>query len=379
MPTRRELEMLQAARGNGITTRGETANFMAQISVESRNLTALEESFNYTRGIDQIPVRWARREGDVALERARLDAVRGRPESLAELMYGARMGNDGPGDGYRYRGRGYIQLTGRDNYRAMGERLGLDLETHPELAAEPENAARIAVRFWQDNVPEAEREDVLAATRRINGGTNGLQHRRTAYDRWHDVLTPEFFADLDAGRLQPSDEQPRVTARVAPTPPDDDPVLSDPSGNTVDPRAADHPDNAMYESIRAGVRAIIEAKGAPYDECSERITRNLLARCKGAGNGEGSDAPSLPGMTLRHVDHVLMGDSGNLFAIEGRLFDPAHRRASVSIAEAALVPIEESDRSLAAANELRGPLQDGGPQVVPTPRAGHPGSPGVAG
>src|SRR5690606_15426956 len=115
MPTPRELEMLQAARDAGISSREEMANFMAQISAESRNLTALEESFAYTRGIDQIPVRWARREGDIALENARLEAVRGRPEALPGLMYGARMGKDEAGDGYRYRGRGDIQLTGRDN------------------------------------------------------------------------------------------------------------------------------------------------------------------------------------------------------------------------------------------------------------------------
>jgi putative chitinase len=66
--------MLGAARAAGITSRAEIANFMAQISAESRNLTALEESFHYTRGIDQIPVRWARREGDAALENARLEA-----------------------------------------------------------------------------------------------------------------------------------------------------------------------------------------------------------------------------------------------------------------------------------------------------------------
>ncbi|MEN1960538.1 XVIPCD domain-containing protein [Luteimonas sp. MJ246] len=347
---------------------------MAQISAESRNLTALEESFAYTRGIDQIPVRWARREGDIALEDARVEAVRGRPEALAELIYGARMGNDEAGDGYRYRGRGYIQLTGRDNYRAMGEELGLGLEANPGLAAEPENAARIAVAFWQANVPVADREDVLAATRRINGGTNGFEHRRSQYDRWHAVLTPEFIADLDAGRLQPDDEQPQRVDQAAP----------ERGGNareSLDPTNPSHPDHAMYERIRSGVRAIDEANGKPYDETSERISRSLLVRCKGADACPDADASVTPGMALRRVDHVLMGTTGNVFAIEGRLDDPAHRRASVSAAEAALVTVQESDRQLAAVNTLGEREHDVVRQQAAALRPGHPsaGLPCMAG
>ena len=346
--------MLRAAREAGIASREETANFMAQISAESRNLTALEESFNYTRGIHQIPVRWARRQGEAALEDARVEALRGRPEALADLMYGERMGNDQPGDGYRYRGRGYMQLTGRDNYRVMGEALDLDLENNPDLAALPEHASRIAVRFWQDNVPETEREDVFAATRRINGGLNGLDHRRTQYDRWHAMLTPEFLADLDAGRLLASDanpepgaEEPRATVDQAPA-------------RALDPGNPSHPDHAMYERIRSGVQAIVEGSGKPYDEASERVSRSLLARCKGAGAcPEAADAP---GMALQRVDHVVMGSTGKLFAIQGRLDDPAHRRVSVSVAEAALVSVEEADQRLASMNMPGGRAQAVGRQ-----------------
>lgn len=375
MPTQRELGMLGAARAAGITSRAEIANFMAQISAESRNLTALEESFHYTRGIDQIPVRWARREGDAALENARLEAVRGQPEALAELMYGARMGNDNLGDGYRYRGRGYIQLTGRDNYRAMGEVLALDLEDNPALAAEPENAARIAVTFWQQNVPEADREDVLAATRRINGGTNGLEHRRAQYDRWHALLTPEFIADLDAGRLRPQDEQQRSSDETASGP--DDNVRE----SLLDPGNPLHPDHTMYQRIRAGVQAIDEKNGKPYDDASERVTRSLLAQCKGGGTCADSNRTFAPGMALHRVDHVLMGNTGNVFAIQGRLDDPAHRRASVSVAEAALVPVDESDRRLAMANTLEAKPQDVGRQQAILLQAGQPaaGAHGMAG
>src|SRR3546814_14333252 len=92
-------------------------------------------------------------------------------------MYGGRMGNDDDGDGYLYRGCGFIMLTGEDNYRTRGDAVGLDLVGDPELAAERDNASRIAVSYWQARVPEADRDDVSAATLAINGGGNGLAER----------------------------------------------------------------------------------------------------------------------------------------------------------------------------------------------------------
>ena len=95
------------------------------------------------------------------------------------------MGNDDLGDGYRYRGRGFIQLTGEDNYRAYGAALGIDLVGQPDLAENPDNASRIAVSYWQQAVPPAARDDVTAATRAINGGLNGLDDRRNRVEAWH--------------------------------------------------------------------------------------------------------------------------------------------------------------------------------------------------
>lgn len=114
MPTENEIEMLRAARAAGITTREEMANFMAQLGHESGGFTRMEEGFRYTQGIQQIPVDSAHREGDVALEAARRQALAGRLEELARLMHGGRMGNDDAGDGYLYRGRGYTQTHGRE-------------------------------------------------------------------------------------------------------------------------------------------------------------------------------------------------------------------------------------------------------------------------
>lgn len=203
MPTTNEIEVLRAARQANITARDELANFMAQLSHESGGLTRKEESFRYTRGIHQIPVPSAFREGRERLEAAHLAALDGRPQELARLMYGGRMGNDDAGDGYLYRGRGFNQLTGEENYRTAGAALGLDLTTNPDLASNMENAARISVWYWQERVPQADRDDVSAATLAINGGYNGLRDRHERFDAWHALLTPEFLADLDAGRVRP--------------------------------------------------------------------------------------------------------------------------------------------------------------------------------
>ena len=202
MPTENEIEMLRAARAAGITSREEVANFMGQMGHESSGFNRLEEGFRYTQGIQQIPVASARREGDEALEAARLAALDGRPQELGRLMYGNRMGNDDAGDGYLYRGRGYTQLTGEANYRDAGTALNLDLVNNPGLAANRDNAQRIALWYWQERVPQADRDDVTRATLGVNGGTNGLPDRLNRYDAWHAVLTPEFVADLDAGRVR---------------------------------------------------------------------------------------------------------------------------------------------------------------------------------
>jgi putative chitinase len=215
MPNENELSLLRVAREAGITSREEMANFMAQMGHESGGFIRLEEGFRYTRGIDQIPVRSAWREGVHALESARLEALQGRPQDLGRLMYGNRMGNDDAGDGYLYRGRGYTQLTGESNYAIAGMALELDLITHPALAADRGNAERIALWFWQHQVPEHDRDDVSRACRAINNGENGLADRLSRYDAWHAVLTPTFIADFDAERVRAGNPVLPATGRPA--------------------------------------------------------------------------------------------------------------------------------------------------------------------
>jgi putative chitinase len=92
----------------------------------------------------------------------------------------ADLGNTQKGDGFRYKGRGPLQLTGRANYRDYGQRLGIDLEGNPALAATPFVGLRIALEFWKVKGLNAlaDKDDVTGITRRINGGKNGLDERK---------------------------------------------------------------------------------------------------------------------------------------------------------------------------------------------------------
>src|SRR3546814_20620869 len=108
----------------------------------------------------------------------------------------------------------------------------------------------------------------------------------------------------------------------------------------------------MLEQIRAGVRKVDESVGKPYDDMSERISRSLLAACKDSRDKypDAADA-SLWANALSRVDHVVMGTTGNVFAVAGRLDDPAHKLAFVSVAEAIRTPVEQSDEKLYNANQ----------------------------
>ncbi len=90
------------------------------------------------------------------------------------------LGNIQPGDGRRYKGRGLLQLTGRANYRALGPKIGMDLEGNPELAAEPVTSLIIACEYWKDRKinRHCDRDDLIRVTKAVNGGLNGLEDRR---------------------------------------------------------------------------------------------------------------------------------------------------------------------------------------------------------
>jgi putative chitinase len=169
-----------------ITTRLREAAFIAQIAHESTGLTRFVENLNYS----------AKRLRQVFPKRfptdAAANAVANQPEKIGSLIYANRLGNGdvASGDGFRYRGRGAIQLTGRSNYRVFGGMLGLDLEGDPDQAATPEVAFRTAAAFWKKNGCNelADREDFVGITRRINGGTIGLPERQQLFNKAKQVL-----------------------------------------------------------------------------------------------------------------------------------------------------------------------------------------------
>ncbi|WP_375764808.1 hypothetical protein NR798_24130 [Archangium gephyra] len=100
------------------------------------------------------------------------------------------LGNNVPGDGPRFKGRGPIQLTGRYNYATVGKALDIDLVNHPEDAALPSVGFLVAVEYWNSRrlSPLADAGDLVAVTNKINGGLNGLEQRRMYYERALTVL-----------------------------------------------------------------------------------------------------------------------------------------------------------------------------------------------
>lgn len=116
------------------------------------------------------------------------------------------LGNVYPGDGVRFKGRGIFQLTGRTNYQAYGRRLGLDLVSNPDLAADPETSVRVALEYWKAKGLNgwADRDDVVMVTKRINGGRNGLAERKRYLARAKECfpVTP-----LGVAALEPVDEE----------------------------------------------------------------------------------------------------------------------------------------------------------------------------
>ena len=157
--------------------------FIAQVGHESGHLTLLVENLNYSA--DALRRNWPRRF-DVELA----SAVARKPEQIANIAYGNRMGNTEQGDGWKYLGRGLIQITGKNNYCACGEALGLDLIVQPELLEKPQHACMSAAWFWAANglntLADAGKFDAI--TQRINGGQNGATDRQALYARALKVL-----------------------------------------------------------------------------------------------------------------------------------------------------------------------------------------------
>lgn len=168
-----------------IDTDSRAAAFIAQCAHESVEFTRLKENLNYS----------AERLREVFKNRItpeKAASIAGRPEATANFIYADRNGNgpESSGDGYKYRGRGALQTTGRGNYQRAGRSLGIDLITSPDLLETLPVAISAACVFWQDNRLNAlaDTGDFTTLTKRVNGGLNGLEERKQYYDRALAVL-----------------------------------------------------------------------------------------------------------------------------------------------------------------------------------------------
>ncbi|CAM8554533.1 glycoside hydrolase family 19 protein [Escherichia coli] len=171
----------------GITEPKDKAMFIAQAGHESAGFSALVENFNYTPAA--LLTTFGRRVTNY--QASMLGRANGKPasqEAIANLVYSNRLGNKAAGDGWKYRGRGLIQITGLTNYRDCSNGLKLDLVTTPELLEKDINAARSAAWFYASKGCLKYTDDLVRITQIINGGQNGINDRRVRYAKAKAVI-----------------------------------------------------------------------------------------------------------------------------------------------------------------------------------------------
>ena len=184
------------ARYNINDTALRVAHFMAQVLHESGGLTILIENLNYRAGrlVEVWPARF----------RTVKDAqpFAHNPEGLANKVYGGRMGNREPGDGWRFIGRGLLQITGRESYERYGRALGIELAVHPDLAFSAEWCLPLAAAEWTAAGCNAlaDADDMRKVTRAINGGYTGMSSRIEWLARTKHVWSPGGFIKKIARR-----------------------------------------------------------------------------------------------------------------------------------------------------------------------------------
>jgi putative chitinase len=188
----------------GITTERRVAHFLSQCAHESAGFKRLEENLNYSA--KALRAVFGRYFGEPPKRDA--DEYHRKPEMIANYVYmdefrKYKMGNVEEGDGWRFRGRGLKQLTGRENYTRFGETVGMTAEEAAEYVATPAGAIESACWFWDaNNLNEiADTDDVVKMTKKINGGNIGLEDRQKRYKHALQVL------GMDAEDLGTDDDE----------------------------------------------------------------------------------------------------------------------------------------------------------------------------
>ena len=187
-PAQRREYMYTYAQKHGLKGE-ELALFLGQVEHESGGFSKVIESFNYSiQGLslfkkylsDADRARLGRQPGERTVPLAR-------QAEIANRVYGGRMGNTGPNDGWLFRGHGLIQLTGRANHKLFGDAIGVDLVAKPELASDEAHIYDLALAYWVRVVQPAIKRGgltLLVVTKAINGGTNGLDDRTVQTEVW---------------------------------------------------------------------------------------------------------------------------------------------------------------------------------------------------
>ncbi len=171
----------------GINTPLRITHFIAQLAHESANFRLSTENLNYSaKALKSVFGKYFP-TNEMAEEYAR------KPEKIANKVYGGRMrnGDEESGEGWKFRGRGLIQLTGKENYTNCGRAIGMNLAEKPELLSDDPHAAVMAAAwFWDSRKLNnyADRDDVLSITKRINGGTHGLDDRKSHLAKAKEVF-----------------------------------------------------------------------------------------------------------------------------------------------------------------------------------------------
>jgi putative chitinase len=188
------LDLLNVAMQRfNINTPKRMAAFIGQCAHESANFAMLTENLNYR--MESLVRVWPRHFPtlDVAAQYHR------KPEQIANRAYANRMGNgpEASGDGWKFRGRGLIQLTGKDNYQLASDALRVDLVANPDAVTEPAMAAMTAAWFWNKRGLNelADNGDNETISRRINGGTHGMDDRLQRTDIALALLTRPITSD----------------------------------------------------------------------------------------------------------------------------------------------------------------------------------------
>ena len=172
-----------------ITNHLRLAHFLSQCAHESGNFKLLTENLNYSAdGLLKIFPKYFK-------DKATADAYARKPEKIGSRVYANRMGNgdEASGEGFKFRGRGYIQLTGKDNYKLFGAFVGEDLVANPDLVATKYPLTSAAFFFNKNGLwaicDKGDSTDVVTqVTKRVNGGTHGLDDRLSKFQTYNSIL-----------------------------------------------------------------------------------------------------------------------------------------------------------------------------------------------